>query len=199
VLARCARLVCGNTVYFSEVEAAVPTSLVLTVIGEDKPGIVEHIADLVLAAGANWEESRMARLAGRFAGILRVDVDSTRAAQLESALRNLESRGLRIVVESGTVVEDTPVRVIRLEVVGHDRPGIVRDISRVLAERGINIEELETEVTSAPDSGDTLFRARARLAMPPAISIDTLRTLLESLALDLMVDVTVEGPVAAAE
>ena len=176
-----------------------PTSLVLTVIGEDKPGIVEHIADLVLAAGANWQESRMARLAGRFAGILRVDVDSTRAAQLESALRNLESRGLRIVVESGTVVEDTPVRVIRLEVVGHDRPGIVRDISRVLAERGINIEELETEVTSAPDSGDTLFRARARLAMPPAISIDTLRTLLESLALDLMVDVTVEGPVAAAE
>ena len=61
-------------------------SLVLTVIGDDKPGIVEQLADQVLAAGGNWEESRMARLAGKFAGILRVSVDADRAEALAGEL-----------------------------------------------------------------------------------------------------------------
>ena len=54
------------------------TSLVLTIIGDDRPGIVEQLAEEVLDAGANWEESRMARLAGKFAGLLRVSVEAGR-------------------------------------------------------------------------------------------------------------------------
>src|SRR5689334_14089413 len=109
------------------------TSLVLTVIGDDKPGIVEQVAEQALAAGANWEESRMARLAGKFAGLLRVSVDESRADALARSLHGLESAGLRIVVERTGEPPSGAVRALRLELVGDDRPGIVRDISRALA------------------------------------------------------------------
>jgi glycine cleavage system regulatory protein len=167
------------------------TSLIVTVIGEDRPGIVDQVSDLVLAAGANWEESRMARLAGKFAGILRVSVDPARAADLTAGLAGLEARGLRVIIEPGTSA-DSGYRTMALELVGNDRPGIVRDISRLLAERGVNIEELETELTSAPSSGDPLFRARARLRTPPTVALDELRRVLELVAHDLMVDLTLD-------
>jgi glycine cleavage system regulatory protein len=164
-------------------------SLILTVIGEDRPGIVERISDEVLAAGANWEESRMARLSGKFAGILRVRVDAARADDLARRLTTLETEGLRVIVERGRG-EASAYRTIGLELVGNDHPGIVRDISRVLADHGVNIEELETEVTSAPMSGEALFRARARLRIPLAVTPSELRGVLESLAGELMVDLS---------
>jgi glycine cleavage system regulatory protein len=166
-------------------------SLVLTVIGDDKPGIVEQIADQVLAAGGNWEESRMARLAGKFAGILRVSVDAGQAEALSSRL-NTSSLGLTVVVEGAGEGPETEFRTIRLDVLGNDHPGIIRDISRVLAQHGVNIEELETGVTSAPMSGETLFRARINVRTPPSVGLDWLRSRLESLASELMVDVTVD-------
>jgi glycine cleavage system regulatory protein len=168
------------------------TSLIVTVIGEDEPGIVEQISNLVLAAGANWEESRMARLAGKFAGILRVSVDAPGVAALTAGLSGLQAHGLRVIVEPGSVAGDVTYRTIGLELVGNDRPGIVRDISRLLAQRSVNIEELETELTSAPTSGDTLFHARARLRTPHTVAPDELRSVLESLADDLMVDLTLD-------
>jgi glycine cleavage system regulatory protein len=168
----------------------VRTSLIVTIIGEDKPGIAAQISEIVLAAGANWEESRMARLAGKFAGILRVSVDAAHAPRLSADLAALEARGLKVIVEPGSVADEKTYRTIGLELVGHDRPGIVRDISRLLAERGVNIEELETELTSAPTAGDTLFHARARLRTPHTVAADELRRVLESFAADLMVDLT---------
>ena len=122
------------------------TSLVLTVIGADRPGIVEQLSDQVLAAGANWEESRMARLAGKFAGVLRVSVDAERANRLADDLRALATGDLTVVIERGQEVEVRAFRAVAIEIVGHDRRGIVRDISHVLAQRGVNIDELETEV-----------------------------------------------------
>lgn len=168
------------------------TSLVVTVIGEDRPGIVEQVSDLVLAAEANWEESRMARLAGKFAGIVRVSVDPARAAGLTAGLAGLEAHGLKVVVEPSGAAGDSGYRTIGLELVGNDRPGIVRDISRVLAHRGVNIEELETGITNAPHSGDALFHAHARLRTPSTVAPDELRSILESLAVDLMVDLTLD-------
>jgi glycine cleavage system regulatory protein len=171
------------------------TSLVLTVIGDDRPGLVEHLSDLVLAAGANWEESRMARLAGKFAGLLRVSVDAERAEALAARLTTLDAEGLTVVIERSVDTEPSPFRICSLDLVGNDHPGIIRDISRVLAQHRVNIEELETEVTSAPMSGDALFRARARLRMPSTMTVDGLRGILEALAGDVMVEVTLEeGP-----
>jgi glycine cleavage system regulatory protein len=162
--------------------------LVLTVIGTDRPGIVEQLSDQVLAARANWEESRMARLAGKFAGVLRVSVDADRANRLADDLRALASADLTIVIERGSEVGASGFRALGIEIVGHDRPGIVREISHVLARRGANIEELETEVTSAAMSGEPTFRARARVRLPDATTVDDIRAALEAMADNLMVD-----------
>jgi glycine cleavage system regulatory protein len=164
------------------------TSVVLTVIGDDKPGIVEQVSDQILAAGANWEESRMARLGGKFAGLLRVTVDAERAEALAAGLTSLETGGLTVVVERSGERASGSSRTVRLELLGHDRPGIVRDISRTLASLRVNIEELETDVTSAPMSGEALFRARAELGVPETVTTETLRDLLEAIAGELMVD-----------
>ena len=168
------------------------TSLVLTVIGDDRPGIVEQLSDEILAVGANWEESRMARLAGKFAGLLRVSVEADRADALAARLTTLHRGSLTIVVERSGDSTATAARTIGLDLLGNDHPGIIRDIARVLAEQHVNIEELETDVTSAPMSGETLFRARARLRIPSTVDLDSLRRQLEALAGELMVDVTLD-------
>lgn len=167
------------------------TSLVLTVIGDDKPGIVEQLSAEVLAAEGNWEESRMARLAGKFAGILRVSVDAERADALTRRLTTFNP-DLTVVVERSADRPQQALRTLRLELVGNDHPGIVRDISRVLAQHQVNVEELETNITSAPMSGEALFRARAQLRTPPSVTLDWLRSRLEALAGELMVDLTLD-------
>jgi glycine cleavage system regulatory protein len=166
-------------------------SLVVTVIGKDRPGLVESVSAVVEEHGGNWVESRMSRLAGEFAGILRVSVPADRAEALSEALQGLRSGGLRVVVERGIedVVEEG--HVIVLELVGSDRPGIVHKISEALAARGVNVEELNTECEGAPWSGDTLFKAMARLRAPTALDLDQLRESLEAIAGDLMVDISI--------
>jgi glycine cleavage system regulatory protein len=184
-------------------EACYPTlmrsSLVLTVIGADRPGIVEQLSDQVLAVGANWEESRMARLAGQFAGLLRVSVDTDQADRLAAGLRALSSADLTIVVERSGDVDAGRSVSLTIEIVGNDRPGIVRDISHVLARHGINIEELETSVTSAAMSGETLFRARARVRLPQTRTVEEIREILEALADNLMVDLVFDDADSVAE
>jgi glycine cleavage system regulatory protein len=168
------------------------TSLVLTIIGDDKPGIVEQLSDQILATGANWEESRMARLAGKFAGLLRLTVDRDRADALAASLTRSDAGGLTVVVEQSGEPLAGPYRTVRLELLGHDRPGIVRDISRALAHHRVNIEDLETDVTSAPMSGEALFRARAELGVPATVTTEMLRDVLEAIAGELMVDLMLE-------
>ena len=175
------------------------TSLVLTVIGADRPGIVEQLSDQVLAAGANWEESTMARLAGQFAGLLRVSVDTDQADRLAAGLRALSSADLTIVVQRSGDVDAGRSLLLTLEIVGSDRPGIVRDISHVLARQGINIEELETSVTGAAMSGELLFRARARVRLPETRSVGEIREVLEALAGNLMVDLVFDDADSVAE
>ncbi len=166
-------------------------TLVLALIGSDRPGLVEALSDAVARRGGSWLESRMARLAGKFAGILRVEVPDAARAALEADLASLEACGLRIVVEaSADAATPLPVsRLLDLELVGQDRPGIVREISQALASRGVNVEELVTDRVSAPMSGEALFRAHARLRSPTAVALNDLTAALEAVAHDLMVDV----------
>ncbi len=171
-------------------------SLVLTVIGDDRPGLVRSLSQAVAAHGGSWQQSHMARLAGKFAGILRVEVPADQAAGLEAALDEMPSAGLQITVTAGhegatsRIVGQT--RALILELTGDDRPGIVRDISQALAIRGVNIESLETESDNAPMSGGLLFRATARLQLPESDSAEELRQSLETLGHDLMVDIVLD-------
>ena len=171
-----------------------PTSLVLTVLGEDRPGLVEALAHLIAAHEGNWVESRMAHLAGQFAGILRASVPDGNAAALLTALQGLAAHGLQVVVTRSSTDAPAPeARWLTLDLVGNDHPGIIRDLAHTLARRGINIDELQTACTSAPMTGGMLFKATARLRVPWEVAVTELRTALEQLAHDLMVDITLEG------
>lgn len=166
-------------------------SLVVTVIGKDRPGLVESVSAAVEAQGGSWVESRMSRLAGEFAGILRVSVPAAQADALSEALEALRADGLRVVVERGVEDAVEEGHLIVLELIGSDRPGIVHKISEALAVRGVNVDELNTECEGAPWSGDTLFKAMARLRAPKELDLDQLRESLEAIAADLMVDISI--------
>ncbi len=166
-------------------------TLVFTLIGDDRPGLVESVSGVVARHGANWLESRLAHLSGQFAGIVRVEVPASRADALTSELSTLERSGLRLHVHSSPRTEPAaPAATARLDVMGHDRPGIVSRITQVLAARAVNVEEFSSEIRSAPMSADMLFHATATLTVPPDADLDALRTDLETIAGDLMVDVT---------
>ena len=164
------------------------TSLILTLIGPDRPGLVSAVSARASQCGANWMESRMAHLAGQFAGVVRLEVDAAGLDALEAALRGLEAEGLRVAIARGGPLVAAEARRVCLDLVGHDRPGIVREISTVLARHGVSIEALESGCESASMSGETLFRARAELAVPAACDLAGIRADLEALANELMVD-----------
>jgi glycine cleavage system regulatory protein len=167
----------------------VSKSLVLTVIGKDRPGIVNRLSDVGQRFGANWAGSRMAGLAGQFAGIVHFQVPDEKLEPLAAALRELNSKDLVVVIAEADAADAAAAqRMVRLELVGNDRPGIVRDFSGCLARRGVSIEELHTEFVSAPMSADPLFTVNALLAVPAELRDAELKSELEGLATEMMVD-----------
>ncbi len=166
--------------------------LVLTFVGDDRPGLVNAISDRIAACGATWLESRSAELAGKFAGILLVSVPDEKRAELESSLLRLETAGLRVTIELGAeVAVEKPSRLVKLDILGNERPGIVRDVTQALTGLGVNIEEFSSGLESAPFSGVEMFRASARLRAPDGLPLEDLRKALERLAAEIMVDLTV--------
>jgi glycine cleavage system regulatory protein len=167
-------------------------ALVMTVIGPDRPGLVDSVATLVASHEGNWLEGRMSRLGGQFAGILRVEVPANREAGLLASLEALRGSGLAIVVHKDpTLAAAASTRHLKsLEVVGQDRPGIIREIARVLASHDINVEELHTECSSAAMSGETLFKARALVNIPEGCDVAAVRRALEKIAEDLIVEIS---------
>lgn len=163
--------------------------LVVTVVAPDKPGQVERIADCIAGQGGNWLESRLSRLAGQFAGILRVSVPSDNRQALVEALNGLTAHDIRVLLADSTDSDsDTVWKPISMELVGNDRPGIVRDITRLLTEQGVNVERLVTDVAPAPMSNEPLFHAEATLGVPQNLALEDLQARLETLADDLMVE-----------
>ena len=167
-------------------------SLVVTVVGPDRPGLVSLLSDCGRAHGASWEESRMASLAGQFAGIVHFVVPAEQKAALTTALEALQTLGLQAVVVSGARPGAADGRLLKLDLVGQDRPGIIRDISRAISELGVSIRELTTELSSAAMSGEHLFSAKALLSVPGTVRSAELRRVLEALANELMVDLVLD-------
>lgn len=164
------------------------TNLVLTVIADDKPGLVDTLSSVIAEHGGNWLESSMSQLAGKFAGILRVSVSKENVAELTAGLEAL-SGDLKLIIEQVDNEESTEEPVtVQLSLVGNDRPGIVREISHALAVLSINVEQLSTECSPAPMSSDILFRTRATLRVPQGMMLEDLQKELESLADDLIVE-----------
>jgi len=167
------------------------TTLVMTLIGPDRTGLVESVASIVARHGGNWLESRMCRLGGEFAGILRVEVPGEKKSALLEAVQKIS--GLRVIIGAG----ESPVvlknaRESRIEIIGQDRPGIVREISAALARAGVNVEEFTSDVTSGAMSGEQLFTASARVQLPPGCDASALKKELEEIAADLFVEISFE-------
>jgi glycine cleavage system regulatory protein len=168
-------------------------SMVFTFIGADKPGLVQRLSHTVSQHGGNWLESRMSQLAGQFAGIVQVAVDERHAAELREALQGLAGEGLTIVVAADySEPKPSDCRYLRLSIIGNDRPGIVREVAAALAQRHINVNEMDTSITSAPMSGEPLFEAIAEIAVPKSLDIDELNAQLDAIAEALTVDIDLE-------
>jgi|TARA_B110000879_G_scaffold44258_1_gene62585 glycine cleavage system regulatory protein len=163
--------------------------LVLTIISDDRAGIVEQVAQTISNHGGNWMESSMARLAGKFAGILMVEVDGAAQHLLEADLAALSTQGIKITVENSGPQTDDEAHISCLEIVANDRSGIVGEISSLLANHKVSLVSLETFCESAPMSAGMMFYAHAYTQLPPGMSEEQLTKLLESLSDDLMVEV----------
>lgn len=166
------------------------TYLILTAIGDDRPGLVGELAAAISAHGGNWLESSMSHLAGKFAGIVKVAVASGDAEALKAALGKLS--GLKVSSETSVAGEPARGRRLRLSLVGHDRIGIVREVSQVLARHAVNVEELTTRTSSAPMSAELLFHADAELLADAGLDARSLAADLERISDDLMVDIALD-------
>ncbi len=167
-------------------------ALVLTVIGDDRAGLVHALAEVIAGHGGNWENSRLARLAGKFAGVVEVGIDPASVDELVAALASLDGR-LEVTAHPATPAPETQTVQFALSLVGADHPGIVQEISGVLSGAGVNVLELSTEQQDAPMAGGKVFVADAILEAPAGTDIDSLARDLERLATDLMVDISVDA------
>lgn len=168
------------------------TTLVISLISDDKPGVVEALARVIANCGGNWQESRMAHMAGKFAGIVQVSVATEQAEALKTALTAM--RDMRILVDEATP-HNPPLgeqQMVAFSAIGNDRPGIVREIARAFASQGINLAELHTDYTSAPHSGEPLFQARGQLQLPRNVDGDKLSEQLDNIADELGIEIDVE-------
>lgn len=164
--------------------------LIMTVLGSDRPGLVNSLADTVAQHGGNWLESRMARLAGQFAGIVRIECPSGNVEGLLAELKSPGIQGLTVQAVRETVEEPVTRRTLIVDVVGNDRPGIVRELSAAIANAGGNVEELTTGLESAPMSGHPMFRARGVISIPENAETSVLTNAIEGLGGDLTVDIS---------
>ena len=167
------------------------TPLVLTFVGDDRPGLVSEISQIVAAHRGTWLESRSVRLAGKFAGVVLVSVPDESLIPLESALAKLAPSGLRVSIDRGAAGDEKLGRLVTLEIVGAERPGIVRDVTQALTGLGVNIDEFASGLKGEPFTGVQMFHATARLSVPDGLKLDDLRKAVERLAAEIMVDLAV--------
>jgi len=179
-----------RAVVLTEELAATTTSLVVSIVGTDRQGIVSLLSDKAQRFGANWTASRMTRLAGQFAGMVHFEVPRENADPLAAALRGLQSDDLQVVIaKSDGASKPASLRSVELELVGDDRVGIVSKLTQILAERGISIENIHTEIIRTGVTGKQTFKVGAHLLVPASLPIDDLRRQLGTLASEMMVDI----------
>lgn len=167
-------------------------SIVMTVLAGDRPGLVSTLSETIAAHGGSWQESRMARLAGQFAGILRVECPAGQADGLLGALKELESQGIAVQARLEAAAPAGPRESMTLDVVGNDRPGIIRALSAAIAAAGGNVEDLATSLESAPMSGHPIFHATGRVSLPGGGDPAALIAAIENLGPDLSVSVAAD-------
>lgn len=161
--------------------------MILSAIGSDRPGLTQMLAEAVYGAGGNWLESHLSRLGGKYVGAVLVEIEAERLPELERAIRAVDASGLHVsLLPSGDAAEAG--ETLQIELVGQDRPGIVREVTRVLAGLCVNIEDFATGTEYGAQTGEPLFRAAARLTLPPGLAHADVQDALEAISGEIMVD-----------
>ena len=163
-------------------------SVVLSVVGSDRPGLTQALADAVLAAGGNWLESHLSRLGGLYVGSVLVEVDEGRVDALRAAVRAVDAQGLEVRVAPTEEGAGAAGEALQFNLVGQDRPGIVRQVTAVLSDLQVNIEAFDTRISAEPHSGAALFHVEARLRLPAGLPVGKVQAALEDISAEIMVD-----------
>ena len=171
-------------------------AIILTVVGSDQPGLTRAIADAVFEVGGNWLESHLSRLGGKYVGSVLVDLPAERLSDLEGALRGIDAIGLKVDLVAPLETSDREGQRLVIDIVGQDRPGIVRTVTTVLAGLDVNIEAFTTAIEGSAWSGAPLFRAKAELRIPAGLAIREVREALEGISGEIMVDIAAEPATA---
>lgn len=172
-------------------------SFVLTLTGPDRIGIVDELTGLLLARGGNVETSRMARLGGEFAVLMRVSMPEQSLGELDVDLESLEAQGYKLTT---TFPRYVPAQAypdwhpFQIEVEGADHEGIIHGVAHYLSEQGISIESMESDSTPAPTSGVPLFSMTALVVVPPDHANSDWRGGLEEIAGKMNLDIRVSEP-----
>ncbi|OYY78031.1 MAG: amino acid-binding protein [Sphingomonas sp. 28-62-20] len=166
-------------------------SVILTLVGSDRPGLTNKLAEAVHAAGGNWLESQLARLGGKYVGSVLVEIAEGDSARLEAAVNAIDPGMLTVTVIAAAADGAVEGHALAMELVGADRPGIVREVTTVLAGLNVNIEDFDSTVDDGAWSGERIFRARASLTVPDDVDPDTVIAALEAISGEIMVDLTV--------
>lgn len=164
-------------------------SLVLGVMADDRPGIIETMSKLISSFGGEWTDSKMITMGGKFSGILLVEIPCREKPSFVDAMDSLKMRGVNVVVEEVLQPQEKEYREFYLEMIGHDRPGIIREITKLLAKYEINMMSLESRIESAAMSGETMFIGSTLVHVPSSVDLQLLESDFEGLANELMVDI----------
>jgi glycine cleavage system regulatory protein len=167
-------------------------SLVLSVIGSDRPGLTEALAGAVLSAGGNWLESHLSRLGGLYVGSVLVELESDGVDGLRSAVREVDAQGLEVRIAPAFEAPDASGDVLHFSLVGQDRPGIVRQVTAILSTLGVNIETFDTRLSAEPHSGVPLFRMEAQLRLPRGLQAGSVQAALEEESAEIVVDISLK-------
>jgi glycine cleavage system regulatory protein len=165
-------------------------TLILSVVGSDRPGLTQALASAVLAAGGNWLESHLSRLGGLYVGSVLVEVEAGGIEALRSAVSAVDSHGLEVRIAPALEQPRTAGDVLQFSLVGQDRPGIVHQVTAILSGLQVNIESFETSIAAEPQTGAPLFVMEARLRLPPSLPVERVRAALEGISAEIMVDIS---------
>ncbi len=168
--------------------------LVIFAVGKDRPGIVAGVSRVLYELGCNIEDSSMTILKNQFAMILIVEPGpGVNKESMQEELKEVgKELGLKITVnevedqELDTSLWDEAQRCI-LTVFGTDKTGIVYKVSRILAERGINIADVKTKVIKREEGN--IYAMILEVDVLPGVDMDELKEALQNTAQELDVDI----------
>lgn len=164
-------------------------TLILSVMGSDRPGLTQALAGAVLASGGNWLESHLSRLGGLYVGSVLVELAPDGVDRLRAAVQAVDAHGLEVRITPTVEAPGSLGDAIRFSLVGQDRPGIVHQVTAIISGLEVNIEAFETKISAEPHSGAPLFHLEARLRLPPTLQAGAVQAALEAISGEIMVDI----------